>query len=120
MRNFPIHGEGTGTLSRDGTATLDVDSNVEGRQRYDAKLGGRIETPGGSASLNVRSRHSLRVVRDYPNNIMIIELRVVGRACTLKVESRLKPGRRQYTFATQLGLAYCDRPVITKTTCEPF
>jgi hypothetical protein len=120
MQNYPIHGEGTGKLATDGTAALDVDSNVEGRQKYDVKLGGRVETPGGSASFHVRSRHSLRVVRDYPNNIMVIDLKVVGRACTLRVESRLKPGRRQYTFATQFGLAYCDRPIITKTTCEAF
>jgi hypothetical protein len=120
MQNYPLHGEGTGKLSTDGTAALDVDSNVEGRQKYDGKLGGRIETPGGSATLNVRSRHSLRVVRDYPNNTLVIDLNVVGKACTVRVESRLKPGRKQYTFATQYGLAYCNRPVITKTTCEPF
>ena len=120
MPNYPIHGEGTGTLTTDGRAALEVDSNIEGRQRYDTKLGGKIETPGGSATLRVASRRSLRVVRDYPNNILVIELRVVGKSCTLRVESRLKPGKRQYTFATQLGLAYCDRPVITRTSCEPF
>jgi hypothetical protein len=121
LQNYPIHGEGTGRLSTGGNAALNVDSNVEGRQEYDVKLGGRpIETPGGSATLRVASRHSLRVVRDYPNNIMAFELKVVGRTCTMKVENRLKPGRRQYTFATRLGLAYCDRPIMTKTTCEPF
>lgn len=121
LPNYPIHGEGTARLSTDGNASLNVDSNVEGHQKYDIKLGGRpIETPGGSATLHVASRHSLRVVRDYPNNIMVIELKVVGRTCAMKVESRLKPGRRQYTFATRLGLAYCDRPIITKTTCEPL
>jgi hypothetical protein len=121
LQNYPIHGEGTGRLSTDGTAALDVDSNVEGRQEYDLKLGGRpIATPGGSATLRVASRHSLRVVRDYPNNIMVLELKVVGRTCAIRVESRLKPGRREYTFATRFGLAYCDRPIITKTTCGAF
>ena len=41
ISNYPIHGEGTGRLSADGSAALDVDSNVEGRQRYDVKLGER-------------------------------------------------------------------------------
>ena len=120
LSNYPIHGEGTGTLSTDGSAALDVDSNVEGRQRYDAKLGKAIETPGGSASLRERGRRTLRVVRDYQNNIMVIDLKVVGRTCTLKVENRLKPGKKHYTFATQYGPAQCDRPVITTTKCEPF
>jgi hypothetical protein len=120
LANYPIRGEGTGRLTTDGRAELDVDSNIEGRQRYDTKLGRTIETPGGSATLRVASRRSLRVVRDYPNNILVIELRVVGKSCKIKVESRLKPGKRQYTFATQFGTAYCDRPVITKTMCEPF
>src|SRR3954464_4941193 len=63
VRNFPIHGEGTGTLSPDRTATLDLNSNVEGMQRYDAKLGGKaIETPDGFATLRVRSRRSLRAI----------------------------------------------------------
>lgn len=120
LSNYPIHGEGTGTLSRDGSAALDVDSNIEGRQRYDAKLGKAIETPGGSASLRVAGRRTLRVVRDYQNNIMVIDLKVVGRTCALKVENRLKPGKKYYTFATQYGPAQCDRPVITSVKCEPF
>jgi len=40
IRNFPIHGEGTGVLSVDRSATLDMNSTVEGRVQYHAKLGG--------------------------------------------------------------------------------
>lgn len=119
LSNFPIHGEGTGRLSTDGHAALNVDSNFEGRQEYDVKLGQKaFETPGGSATLRVANRHTLRMVRDYPNNTIILEISVVGRSCSLKVQSRLKPGRSEYTLATQMGIAYCARPVITRTLCE--
>src|ERR1700753_2210793 len=39
VRNFPIHGEGTGVLSADRSATLDMDSNSEGKVTLHAKLG---------------------------------------------------------------------------------
>jgi hypothetical protein len=68
--------------------------------------------------LHVLGRHSLRAVREYPNNIVVVDLKVTGTSCTIKIENRLKPGKRQYTFTTPLGLAYCDKPKITKTSCS--
>lgn len=119
LRNYPIHGEGTGRLSTDRNASLDFRSNVSGRETYNVKLGGAAAAaPAGSASLRVLSRKSLRAVRDYPNNIMIVDLRVVGTSCTIKIENRLKPGKSQYTFTTSFGLAYCDKPQIIKTSCN--
>jgi hypothetical protein len=51
VQNFPIHGEGSGTLSTDRSAQLDMTSNVEGRVVYNATLGARpTEAPEGSAS----------------------------------------------------------------------
>ena len=48
ISNFPIHGEGTGVLSTDRTASLDMNSTVEGRVEYRAKLGGApMEAPAG-------------------------------------------------------------------------
>jgi hypothetical protein len=118
LRDFAIHAEGTGTLSQDRSATLDVSSNVEGMQRYSGQLGGKpIETPDGSASLRVRSRRSLRAIRDYPNNQVIIDVISLGKACTVKIQNRLKPGKKQYTFSTSFGLAYCSAPRNIKTTC---
>jgi hypothetical protein len=118
LRNYPIHGEGTGKLSIDRSASLDFHSNVSGRETYNVKLGGpAAAAPEGSASLHVLSRKSLRAVRDYPNNTVVVDLRVVGKSCTIKIENRLKPGKRQYTFTTPFGLAYCDRPQIIKTSC---
>jgi hypothetical protein len=69
VQNYPVHAEGTGVLSTDRTATLDMESNVEGRVRYNAKLGAKAI--GGSASLRVAGRHTLQAVRDYPNNSIV-------------------------------------------------
>jgi hypothetical protein len=121
VRNFPIHGEGTGELSVDRTATLDMDSSVEGKLRLNAKLGAPpTEAPGGSASIHVTGRHTLRAVRDYPNNIIAINMTVRGSACSMTIENRLKPGKHQYTFYNGSGLSYCDRPQITHSECTAY
>ena len=121
LRHFPISGEGTGTLSADRSATLDTLSNVEGISTYHATLGGKpTEAPDGSAALKVLGRHSLRAVRDYPNNQLIVDLVVVGKKCTVRIKNVLKPGKHQYTFHTMVGLAYCEAPTITKVSCAPL
>lgn len=121
VQNFPIHGEGSGTLSTDRSAQLDMTSNVEGRVVYNATLGARpTEAPEGSASLRVAGRHSLRATREYPNNYIIITLSVVGSRCTLKIDQKLKPGKTQYTFYNGAGLSYCSKPTITRTSCEGY
>lgn len=121
IRNFPIHGDGTGVLSTDRSARLDFTSNVEGSVQINTKLGAKpSEAPGGTASLRVAGRHTLRAVRDYPNNSIVIDINVVGNSCRMRVENRLKPGKRQYTFYTPGGFAYCSRPRITRTECSSF
>lgn len=121
MQNLPIHVEGTGVLSTDRSAQLNMSSNVEGPVQINTKLGGRpSETPGGSATLRVAGRHTLRAVRDYPNNIIVVSMTVVGNSCSMRVENRLKRGKRQYTFSTSGGFAYCSRPQITRTECTPY
>jgi|SRR4051812_45724901 hypothetical protein len=122
ISNFPIHGEGTGVLSTDRTASLDMNSTVEGRVEYRAKLGGApMEAPAGSASLRVVGRQTLRAVRDYPNNQIIITMTVrAGGACSMTIDQRLKPGKREYTFYNGSGISICSRPTITRTSCEGF
>lgn len=121
VRNFPVHGEGTGELSVDRSATLDIDSTVEGKVRLNATLGAApTEAPGGSASLHVLGRHTLRAVRDYPNNVIIINMTVRGSACSMTIENRLKRGKSQYTFYNGSGLSYCARPQITHTECTAY
>jgi hypothetical protein len=122
VHGFPIHGDGTGQLSSDRSATLDFNSNIEGRVKIDTKLGAKpSEAPGGSAALRVAGRHTLRAIRNYPNNSIIIDINVVGSSCTMKVTNVLKPGKSQYTFYTgNGGFAYCSRPQITKTECSGY
>ena len=121
ISNFPLRAEGTAELSADRNASLQMSSNVEGQVNLNARLGGRPqEAPGGSASLHVAGRHTLKAVRDYPNNQMIVFLTIIGNSCTMKVENRLKPGKRQYTFTTTMGLAYCSKPIVTRAECQPF
>ena len=120
VKDFPVHYEGTGTLSTDRSAKLEGSSNVEGYSNYSAKLGERQTEPGGSASLRVTGRSSLRVVREYPNNYLILTLshnRKTG-TCTIAVDNRLKPGKREYTFSTPGGVSYCNKPRTVRTSCE--
>jgi hypothetical protein len=118
VQNFPIHAEGTAALSTDRSATVDMSSNVEGMVQYNGKLGGKLELPNGSASLHVAGKHTLRAVREYPNNSLIVNLTIIGTSCAIRVENRLKPGRRQYTFHTAIGLAYCSKPQVVKAECS--
>jgi len=121
IRNFPVHTEGTAVLSTDRNATLDMESTSEGRVQLNAKLGDKpTEAPGGSASLHVAGKHTLRAIREFPNNYMVVNLTVIGKSCSMTVENRLKPGKRQYTFSTSFGLAYCSKPQITRTECIPY
>jgi hypothetical protein len=121
VQNFPVHAEGTATLSTDRTANLDMNSSVEGRVRYEAKLGGKpTEALGGSASVRVTGRHKLRAIREYANNYIIVDITVIGNACSLKIENRLKPGKRQYTFQGTLGIAYCSKPRLVHAECSTY
>ncbi len=121
VQNFPVHTEGTAVLSTDRNASLDMNSNSEGRVQLNAKLGGRpTEAPGGSASVSVAGRHTLRAIRDYPNNYTVVNLTIIGNSCSMTIENRLKPGKRQYTFYTSVGIAYCSKPQITRTECSAF
>ena len=121
ITNFPVHVEGTGALSTDRTATLSLNSAIGGQENYTAKLGGRgTEAPGGSAAVRVVSKHTLQAVRDYPNNQVIVYMTVIGNSCRLRVENRLKPGRRQYTFTGNMGVALCSKPLLTHAECTPY
>ncbi len=121
VQNFHFHGEGTAVLSADRTANLDVSSGVSGRTNLNAVLGHRTEAPGGSATLNVVGRHTLRAVRDYPNNITIVTMTIHGNDCRMTIVDRLKPGKRVYTFYSGSGaVAYCSHAQITRTQCEAY
>jgi hypothetical protein len=122
ISNFPIHAEGTAVLSTDRSAKLDMTSNTSGRSRLNATLGGKpTEAPGGSTTLNVVGNHTLRAVRDYPNNVAIITMTIRGSSCRMTIDNRLKPGKRVYTFVSGSGsVSYCSRPRITRTECVSY
>jgi hypothetical protein len=121
VTNYPVHIEGTGALSTDRTATLTLNSSIGVGESYTTKLGGRpSEAPGGSAALRVVNRHTLQGVRDYPNNQIIVYMTVVGNSCSIRVVHRLKPGKRQYTFAVSSGMALCSKPQVTHAECAPY
>jgi hypothetical protein len=87
------------------------------QEHYDVKLGGRPNvTENGAASVRVVGSRHLRTIRYYPNNMVIIDLTVVGHSCVLKISHRLKRGERQYTFTNPAGgVAYCERPLTIRT-----
>lgn len=121
VQNFPIRARGTAQLSTDRKATLNMTSNTGGWTRLDATLGGApTAAPGGSASLHVVGAHTLRAVRDYPNNVTIVTMTIRGSSCTMTIDNRLKPGKTVYTFTSVLGIAYCSRPQITRTECSSY
>jgi hypothetical protein len=120
IKDLPIHMEGTGVLKADGSARLDVDGGVAGKHTYRTKLGQASAAPGGSASLRVAGRSTLRAIRDYPNHQMIIDLQVSGKSCVINVRSVLKPGKSQYVFTSAGGAATCDKPRIVSTACQAF
>jgi hypothetical protein len=122
ITNFPIHAEGTAALSTDRKASLNMTSNTGGSSRLKATLGGGpTAAPGGSTTLNVVGTHTLRAVRDYPNNIAIITMTIRGSSCRMTIDNRLKPGKRVYTFVSGSGsISYCSRPQITRTECVSY
>jgi len=97
-------------------------SNTGGQSRLRATLGGKpTEAPGGSTSLNVVGTHTLRAVRDYPNNIAVVTMTIRGSSCRMTLDNRLKPGKRVYTFVSSSGsVSYCSRPQITRTECVTY
>jgi hypothetical protein len=126
VQNLPIHVEGTGTLSVDRHASLDVTGTTLGilskKEHYDSTLGAKpTAVEDGAASIRVMGRSHLQAIRYYPNNSVIADLYVSGHSCTLKIDHRLNRGQRQYTFSNPLGgLAYCGRPRTVRTSCEPI
>jgi|SRR5579871_2983851 len=121
VQNYPVHAEGTAVLSVDRTATLDMKSNIQGKETYTAKLGAQpTEAVGGTAQLRVVGKHTLRAVREYPNNLIIATMTLVGKSCTLHIEHRLKPGKHEYTFTGTSGIAVCSRPRMVSTECTPY
>jgi hypothetical protein len=120
VKDFPIHAEGTASMSTNRAVRLDMSSNTGGRTSVNAKLGEKTEIAGGSATVNVLGRHTLRAVRDFPNNIAIVTMTVVGNSCRMTLVNKLKPGKQVYTFVSGSSVSYCSRMRITHTECAAY
>jgi hypothetical protein len=120
VKDIPLHVEGTGILQPDGSARVDVDGGALGRTSYSTKLGRTAAVSGGSASLHVTGRSSLRAIREYPNHQLIVDLRASGKECAITVRNVLKPGKREYIFVSGGATAYCEKPKIVRTACQAF
>lgn len=118
LTNYPIRGAGTSELRQDRSAVLSTIDSVGGGERVEGKLGGpAVEAKNGSIKLNVGARNRLRITRDLPNQIALIDIKFVGRTCEISLTEKLKPGKTEYTYPTAFGVAYCDRVKFTKSTC---
>jgi hypothetical protein len=121
LRGFPISGRGSGVLFADRRASLDLTIAAASTNsiRFDATLGGQpIAAPGGTAQLRVAGGNRLRMTWSLPNNEFLIDLAAAKSTCTLKIETRLKGGARQYSLFDGGQFYFCSKPRITQTTCS--
>jgi hypothetical protein len=118
VTNYDMRGGGIVVVNQDGSSTYDYRNSAGVQTRVIGKLGGSaVQAEGGSIRIGVQSGNRVRIVRDYPNNREVIEIRFVGKTCQLTTTDHLKPGKSEYTFIGPTGFSYCSKPTITKTTC---
>lgn len=121
VQNFTLNGQGRAVLYSDKRATLDYTQRALGitQVQFDAKLGGAPSpAPGGTASLRVINRNTLRAVWSLPNNDMILNVSVGRNSCVARIDARLRGGSREYTFYDSGMLVYCGRPKIVNVACQ--
>ena len=120
-QNFALHGEGRAVLYSDKRATLAYTQRglTSTQVNFDAKLGGAPSpAPGGTASLRVVNRNTLRAVWSLPNNDLILNLSVSRNSCVAKIDVRLTGGAREYSLYDSGILVYCSRPRIMNVACQ--
>jgi hypothetical protein len=121
ISNFPISGRGSGVLFADRRASLDltITGSSSNRIRFAPTLGGQpISAPGGTAQLRVASGNRLRMTWVLPNNEFIVDVAAAKSTCTLKIETRLRGGGRQYSLFDGGQFYFCSKPRITQTSCS--
>jgi hypothetical protein len=121
VTGFPIHGTGTGVIYTDRRASLDlsVRGSTTNRIHFDATLGGApTPAPGGTAQLRVASANSLRMVWDLPNSDFVVNLTATKASCSVRIDTHLKRGSRQYTLFDGGKFFFCSKPRIIQTSCQ--
>jgi hypothetical protein len=121
VKDFPIHGAGTGVMYPDRRASLDlsVRASTTNRIHFDATLGGApTSAPGGTAQLRVASASTLRMVWDLPNSNFVVNLTATKASCSVRIDTQLKRGSRQYTLFDGGRFFFCSKPQIVQTSCQ--
>lgn len=123
LKDAPIRGDGTGTLSGNGSVSADFTETSFGvlstTIHFDNRLGAKpTVVPGGTSQVRVAGSHSLMLIWDLPNDQLITHISVSGQSCLVHFESRLKRGKNQYTLFDGSKFHYCDRPQIEQTSCS--
>jgi uncharacterized protein YceH (UPF0502 family) len=86
---------------------------------FDARLGGRPQpAPGGTSQLRVVSSNRLRAIWDLPNNQLILDIKAARESCSLVLNIKLKPGKREYTMFDGRRFHYCSNRRIIATACQ--
>lgn len=122
FRNLIITGDGTGVLNTDRSASADLNIKefiFTNRLHFDARLGSAAQpAPGGSAQVRVGGRNRLLLIWNLPNNQLTADIAVNGHSCTMKVDTRLKPGMKQYSLYDGSRFYFCGRPRVEQTSCS--
>ena len=122
VKNIPIHGDVSGNLKPDKTGTIDLKMTmayyVSSRIHFGGVLGETISAPGGTARAEIAGPNHLRLTWDLPNNIIVVEVDVVGQTCKATMGFELKPGKTQYTLHDGRQLYVCSKPRVVRTACR--
>lgn len=122
ISNAPITGTGTGVLNPDGSVSAEITQSllmVSTTLHFDTRLGsGLTQVPGGTGQVRVAGRQSLKFIWNLPNNTLIVTVNVHGQSCSASFAANLHPGKSQYTFFDGSGYHYCERPIMTSSSCE--
>jgi hypothetical protein len=122
VRNFALNGQGTGVLNADKSASADLTVTaflIGVRIHFDARLGQASQpAPGGASQVRVAGKNRLRLTWFLPNNQLIADISVKGQSCSATVDTKLKPGMREYTLFDGTNYHYCGRPRVTGTSCS--
>ena len=122
VADAPISGDGRGTLNPDGSVSAEITQSLlvfSTSLHFDSKLSSGVTTvPGGTGQVRVAGRQSLRFFWNLPNNTLIVTVNVRGQSCTANFQANLLPGKSQYSLFDGSMYHYCQRPVMTSSTCE--
>jgi hypothetical protein len=120
VKNFTVHGDASGVLNPDKTASADliVRTLMASQIHFDGRLGRTVPAPGGSAQALVVGKNHLRLIWNLPNNQLITNIVISGKSCTASVDTKLLRGAREYSLFDGSSFYYCGRPHVIRTTCN--